>query len=465
MVMGLSSLSVLFAVMVGYIHHQSLMDREVPNWLRYVGGKLNRILLVHPRRKGGGGPAGGGKDSSTAETTPEPKQAFSYTDNFTNLNLTFKNDMDVDHTPNHRPKALQAQQTYVTKDGGLKLANSTKEGMRLANSTGFRTNHSPGVTTPLLSTAKDKGSGCNSKKCNSYNHNSKTTNSDASAGNSACNPKSVKGKCSNKDREQNSPKVVKCKDVPRKSHQDKDLVQFSPQTCQKEGHHSLKPPTQKPETNKETVQNIPKTNHSKSNRKDKQVKLDGRIEEENIPLQARESRECHECKLFKQAREEALQGCLPPQPPGLGAGRSGGEGGAHNATNCGSGEQARPNPAPAAATAAATATAPAPAGNSAPSPAATAAPNGGGTRSRKRCERHYEQQEEILKRLSLLLLRQEELLKPGVEEVNKEWHEIAEVVDRCFFWFYLTMTLGVTIVILVLVPLGKVSDMTFPPNS
>ena len=50
-------------------------------------------------------------------------------------------------------------------------------------------------------------------------------------------------------------------------------------------------------------------------------------------------------------------------------------------------------------------------------------------------------------------------MKPHPEEVNKEWHEIAEVVDRCFFWFYLTVTTLLTITILLLVPLGKSVDM------
>ena len=84
-VMGLSSLSVVFSVIVGYIHHQGLMDREVPDWLRKFSRRLNRFVLVHPRRR-----QGSQKDPSTTETTPDPKQSF--TDSFTSLNLTFKND-------------------------------------------------------------------------------------------------------------------------------------------------------------------------------------------------------------------------------------------------------------------------------------------------------------------------------------------------------------------------------------
>ncbi len=421
-VMGLSSLSVVFAVVVGYIHHQGLMDREVPDWLRKLGRKINKIVLVHPRRKIGSQKG----DSSTADTTPEPKQSFN--GSFTSLNLTFKNDMNVDHTPNHKPvinKAL-SQQTYVTRDGNLKLANSTREGMRLARSgpgTGFRLNqnHSPAVNTPLLAASgpdkgggREGGAGGNNEKHNVYNSTKTAGNPDATcAANS--NSKSLKEKCPNKDIVQNSPKAIKNKDTAQGSskvyhHSTKDTMPNNPKDNSTEGGNQAR----KPNASKEPVQNSPKTNHNKPVRKDKQIKTGSEVDKhENIPLLPRESRECHECKLFKQARLEALQGCQSTNP-----------------------QPAAPENHPSEA-------------------CSEKAHSKECNRSKKRCERHYAQQEEILKRLSTLLLKQEELMKPPPEEVNKEWHEIAEVADRCFFWFYLTITLLVTIIILLLVPLGK----------
>ena len=67
--------------------------------------------------------------------------------------------------------------------------------------------------------------------------------------------------------------------------------------------------------------------------------------------------------------------------------------------------------------------------------------------------------EEILKKLEAILARQEELLKPRTDSVNREWQEVAEIVDRFLFWLYFAVTLSVTIVILVLVPLGKSNDI------
>lgn len=66
--------------------------------------------------------------------------------------------------------------------------------------------------------------------------------------------------------------------------------------------------------------------------------------------------------------------------------------------------------------------------------------------------------EELLKRLDLLLLRQEELLKSKNSE-NREWQEVAEVIDRALFWVYVVVTILTTVVILVFVPMGKRVDM------
>ena len=392
-------MSVVFAVMVGYIHHQGLMDREVPDWLRRLGRRLNRFVLVHPRRR-----QGSQKDPSTTETTPDPKQSFN--DSFTSLNLTFKNDMDhtPNHTPNHKSKALS--QTYVQRDGTLKLASSTKEGLKISHGCGIRLNHNPGVNTPLLSaSAQDKGSGSNAKKHNGHNS-TKVSNPDGNNGN--FNTKTSK----DKEMVQNSPKLVKCKNFTQgapKSNYTKDLIQNNPKGNHKElGHHSQKA------AYKELMHNSPKSNQNKPSKKDKQSKTGGDGKQENIPLQ---TRECQECKLFKQAKLEALQGCQPNP-------NSQTHQGSHPGETCDERSHSKEC-----------------------------------NRTKKRCERHYIQQEEILKRLSLLLLKQEEMMKPPPEEVNKEWHEIAEVVDRCFFWFYITITVVITITILVLIPLGKSVDM------
>ena len=400
-VMGLSSLSVVFAVMVGYIHHQSLMDREVPDWLRRLGRRLNRFVLVHPRRK-----PGSVKDPSTTETTPDPKHSFN--GSFTSLNLTFKNDVEIDNTPNHKPKVLS--QTYVQRDGTLKLANSNKVGLKFAPGSGIRLNHNPGVNTPLLNASvQGNSSGSNTKE---YNEHNSTNVRNPEGNNGNFNTKSSKDKGYHKSMVQNSSKLVKYKDVAQgetKSNHTKDIIQNNPKGNHKEfGHHS-----QKASVSKEPIHNSPKSHQNKTIKKDKS-KIGGDGKHETIPLQ---TRECQECKLFKQAKVEALQGC-----------------------------QASPNPQP----------------HQGSHPGETCHERSHSkecNRTKKRCERHYNQQEEILKRLSLLLLKQEEMMKPQPDEVNKEWHEIAEVIDRCFFWFYLTITTVTTILILLLIPLGKSVNM------
>ena len=65
-------------------------------------------------------------------------------------------------------------------------------------------------------------------------------------------------------------------------------------------------------------------------------------------------------------------------------------------------------------------------------------------------------QSDILSSLTLIL-EQQEILKQKIENhtTNTEWQEFSEIVDRTGFWIYLFMTVTMTIVILVIVPLGK----------
>lgn len=68
--------------------------------------------------------------------------------------------------------------------------------------------------------------------------------------------------------------------------------------------------------------------------------------------------------------------------------------------------------------------------------------------------------EDLLRNLCILIQRQEALIKNKEStDVNKEWHEIAEILDRFLFWLYFIINFVVTIVILVLVPLGKTVNM------
>lgn len=66
--------------------------------------------------------------------------------------------------------------------------------------------------------------------------------------------------------------------------------------------------------------------------------------------------------------------------------------------------------------------------------------------------------EEISQKLDSILAKQEHILTSKSEEESKtalEWQEIAEVIDRALFWVFVILTLAFTIIILVLVPLGK----------
>ena len=64
--------------------------------------------------------------------------------------------------------------------------------------------------------------------------------------------------------------------------------------------------------------------------------------------------------------------------------------------------------------------------------------------------------ETLVKQMSTLLKRQENVLKELEDgRLNREWHEIAEIIDRFLFCVYFIISVSVTIIILVLVPLGK----------
>ena len=65
--------------------------------------------------------------------------------------------------------------------------------------------------------------------------------------------------------------------------------------------------------------------------------------------------------------------------------------------------------------------------------------------------------DELLYKLDVLIDRQEKIINLSDErpQVNKEWHVISEVLDRSLFWVYTVILIMSTVVILVIVPLGK----------
>ena len=77
-------------------------------------------------------------------------------------------------------------------------------------------------------------------------------------------------------------------------------------------------------------------------------------------------------------------------------------------------------------------------------------------RSFKRRSDRYSCTDEIVRKLDILLSRHEELLRVREEETTAhEWKEIGEIIDRALFWIYVILLVGLTVIILVLVPLGK----------
>ena len=92
--MGLTSVSVGFAVAVSYIHHQGSMGKDIPGWLRKTGHLLNRVVAVHKHwNKRPGSKNSLNKSPSTTETTPDLKTPLK--ESFSSINFTFKNDADV----------------------------------------------------------------------------------------------------------------------------------------------------------------------------------------------------------------------------------------------------------------------------------------------------------------------------------------------------------------------------------
>ncbi len=318
--------------------------------------------------------------SSTAETTPELKAPF--TGSYSSINLTFKNDMDVDHTPIHRPMGRSVSQTYIQQDGSIKLTHvnaENHEGLKLSHNThnggGIMLNHVSGSikrTVPASAVRDNANSGHHAGshgniKANSTDSHNDNTNDEVNGNNNSSSSKS-KQKESNcetdallKKQLSNKKQFPRDTKVPQKQPRQLNSVCLE---CRNLKGLAM-------EVNKiRNTQTIQATQGKQT--KDSSTQVISQI-------QATSNETCNETK-----------GC---------------------------------------------------------------------SRTRKRCERHYAQQEEILRQLSQLLMKQEELMKPPREEVNKEWHEVAEIIDRCFFWFYLTVTMLVTIIILLLVPLGKSTVM------
>ena len=86
---------------------------------------------------------------------------------------------------------------------------------------------------------------------------------------------------------------------------------------------------------------------------------------------------------------------------------------------------------------------------------------------RRRCdtgpshtERYAQVTSELLRKLTALLQRQDAILEQvrsisRQNDVNAEWRQVSQVLDRFFFWLFLVLTLVTTVVILILVPLSK----------
>ena len=64
--------------------------------------------------------------------------------------------------------------------------------------------------------------------------------------------------------------------------------------------------------------------------------------------------------------------------------------------------------------------------------------------------------QEILRRLQLLIDKDEE--KDKVDFYTKRWIEAAEVIDRFFFWIFVTGTTLASLILLVVMPMTKSVD-------
>lgn len=75
---------------------------------------------------------------------------------------------------------------------------------------------------------------------------------------------------------------------------------------------------------------------------------------------------------------------------------------------------------------------------------------------RRRGAERYFSSDEILRKLDVLLSRHEELLRAREDtSACQEWKEVAEVIDRALFYVYSVVVTLASVVILILVPLGK----------
>ncbi|XP_046373223.1 neuronal acetylcholine receptor subunit alpha-10-like isoform X2 [Haliotis rufescens] len=66
--------------------------------------------------------------------------------------------------------------------------------------------------------------------------------------------------------------------------------------------------------------------------------------------------------------------------------------------------------------------------------------------------------DEVLARLQELIFREEE--KEKEDNMCREWQEAAEVIDRFMFWIFITGTVSVTLVLLIVLPMTKADKTT-----
>jgi hypothetical protein len=71
----------------------------------------------------------------------------------------------------------------------------------------------------------------------------------------------------------------------------------------------------------------------------------------------------------------------------------------------------------------------------------------------KKKSRKMTEGEEILRRLSIIINRQEE--QRMYSQKNRDWQEVARLIDRCLFYAYFIVLFTSTVAILLIVPLGK----------
>lgn len=67
------------------------------------------------------------------------------------------------------------------------------------------------------------------------------------------------------------------------------------------------------------------------------------------------------------------------------------------------------------------------------------------------CTQRSVLQQEVIKTLLMLISRQE--LDDECESIANEWRQVAQVIDRLFFWLFLVATVAITVVLLIIIPL------------